>query len=78
MRFDAFVDAVEKDVMNRAKDVKEEIEFALKRADDTPILVDLLEKGELPLRVTHNDTKFNNVMIDDKTGKVYALSIWIL
>ena len=69
MRFDAFVDAVEKDVMNRAKDVKEEIEFALKRADDTPILVDLLEKGELPLRVTHNDTKFNNVMIDDKTGE---------
>lgn len=69
MRFDAFVDAVEKDVMNRAKDVKEEIEFALKRADDTPILVDLLEKGELPLRVTHNDTKFNNVMIDDETGE---------
>jgi hypothetical protein len=69
MRFDAFVEAVEKDVMNRARDVKEEIEFALKRADDTPILVDLLEKGELPLKVTHNYTKFNNVMIDDETGE---------
>ncbi|HZJ56785.1 MAG TPA: aminoglycoside phosphotransferase family protein [Clostridia bacterium] len=69
IRFDAFVEAVEKDTLNRAKDVKEEIEFALKRAEDTPVLVDLLEKGELPLKVTHNDTKFNNVMIDDKTGE---------
>lgn len=69
MRFDALVEAVEKDVMNRAKDVREEIDFAFKRADDTPILVDLLEKYELPLRVTHNDTKFNNVLIDDKTGE---------
>ena len=69
MRFDALVEAVERDAMNRAKEVKEEIKFALKRADDTPILVELLEKGELPLKVTHNDTKFNNVLIDDKTGE---------
>ena len=69
LRFDALVKAVEEDVMNRAKDVKEEIEFAFARADDTPILVNLLEKGELPLRVTHNDTKLNNVMIDCATGE---------
>ncbi|NLJ41699.1 MAG: aminoglycoside phosphotransferase family protein [Clostridiales bacterium] len=69
MRFDALVEAVETDPLNRAKDVKEEIEFVYKRVDDTPILTDLLKKGDLPLRVTHNDTKFNNVLIDDKTGK---------
>ena len=68
-RFEAFEEAVEKDIMNRAKDVKPEIEFALKRGGETGILVDLLNKGELPLRVTHNDTKFNNVMIDDITGE---------
>ncbi len=69
VRFDTFINAVEKDVMNRAKDVKEEIDFAVKRYDDAILLVNMLEKGELPLRVTHNDTKFNNVMIDDKTGE---------
>ncbi|HZJ82218.1 MAG TPA: aminoglycoside phosphotransferase family protein, partial [Clostridia bacterium] len=69
MRFDALVAAVEGDIMNRAQYVEEEIQFAYDRADDTPILVDLLEKEKLPLRVTHNDTKFDNVMIDDKTGE---------
>lgn len=68
-RFEALMEAVDKDVMNRAREVQAEIEFAMKRADDTGILVDLLSKGELPLRVTHNDTKFNNIMIDNQTGE---------
>jgi len=41
----------------------------LDRGEETSVLVDLLNKGKLPLRVTHNDTKFNNVMIDDETGE---------
>ncbi|MFQ5857805.1 MAG: phosphotransferase enzyme family protein [Anaerolineae bacterium] len=68
-RFEAFVEAVEKDVKNRAQSVRAEIEFVEKRAEDTTVLVDLLERGELPERVTHNDTKFNNVMVDDETGE---------
>jgi len=68
-RYEAFQDAVAKDFMGRASSVKEEIEFAQKRASDTAILVNLLKDGQLPLRVTHNDTKFNNVMIDNKTGE---------
>lgn len=68
-RFEAFVEAVEKDIKGRAEDVRPEIEFALKRDAEMGALVDLLEKGQLPLRVTHNDTKFNNVMIDDITGE---------
>ena len=68
-RFEAFVKAVEEDVCGRAKDVQEDIDFIMAREADASVLVDMLERGELPLRVTHNDTKLNNVMIDDETGK---------
>jgi hypothetical protein len=68
-RFEAFVGAVERDVVNRARDVKAEIEFVEQRAADTCVLLDLLNAGDLPERVTHNDTKFDNVMIDDATGE---------
>lgn len=68
-RYDAFIQAVEKDSMNRAAEVKAEIGFLTKRSEDARILVDMLKNGTLPLRVTHNDTKFNNVMIDDKSGE---------
>ena len=67
-RFQVFKKAVEKDVMGRAQDVKEEIDFVLAREKEASVLTDMLQKGELPLRVTHNDTKLNNVMIDDATG----------
>jgi len=67
-RFQAFVAAVERDVKNRASSVRSEIEFVEKRVGDTSVLVNLLDRGKLPERVTHNDTKFNNVMIDDETG----------
>jgi hypothetical protein len=68
-RFEAFCASVEKDVANRALSVRDEIEFVEKRAEETSVLVDLLKQGKLPQRVTHNDTKFNNVMIDDETGE---------
>ncbi len=68
-RFAALVEALERDARGRARSVKTEIEFVEKRAADTSVLVDLLAQGQLPERVTHNDTKFNNVMIDDKTGE---------
>ncbi len=68
-RVSAFVQAVQHDVKNRARSVRNEIEFVERRTKETGILVDLLAKGQLPERVTHNDTKFNNVMIDDKTGR---------
>jgi Ser/Thr protein kinase RdoA (MazF antagonist) len=68
-RFEAFVGALERDAVNRARDVHAEIEFVEQRAVDTCVLLDLLDGGELPERVTHNDTKFDNVMIDDATGE---------
>lgn len=66
-RFADFKRAVQEDVMGRVASVQREIEFALAREADTRVLGDMLAKGELPLRVTHNDTKLNNIMIDDKT-----------
>lgn len=68
-RFETFFEALNNDVMGRAKDVQEEINFALKRKSDASVLVGLLKEKKLPLRVTHNDTKLNNVMIDNATGE---------
>lgn len=68
-RYQTFLEAVKHDVMHRASDVQDEIAFAMARGAETSRLVDLHHEGKLPLRVTHNDTKFNNVMIDDKTGE---------
>ena len=57
------------DVCGRAAGVQKEICFILDREADTHVLADLQKKGELPLRVTHNDTKLNNIMIDNDTGR---------
>lgn len=68
-RFDNFRCAVEQDICGRAASAQEEIAFVMNHAADMPVLTDMLERGELPLRVTHNDTKLNNIMIDNQTGK---------
>lgn len=68
-RFEVFKNAVKSDKMKRAENVQAEIDFVLKHEETACILGDMLNKGELPLRVTHNDTKLNNIMIDKKTGK---------
>ncbi len=66
-RFQDFEQAVKDDLKGRASSVTQEIEFALARKKDAGKLLKLLEKGKLPLRVTHNDTKLNNVLFDDDT-----------
>ncbi len=68
-RFAALEAAIREDKMGRAKDVQKEIEFYLARKADASLVVDYLASGELPLRCTHNDTKLNNVMLDDVTGE---------
>jgi Ser/Thr protein kinase RdoA (MazF antagonist) len=64
-RFAALEQAIEADVKNRAAQAKGEIEFALKRKPIASVLLD----ARLPERITHNDTKFNNVLLDDKSGE---------
>lgn len=68
-RFADFKKAVADNLSGRANQAEKEIEFVLAREHDCPVLVDLLKAGELPLRVTHNDTKLNNVMFDDDTNE---------
>lgn len=72
-RFDNFRRSLEADKFNRAKDVKKEIGFALEREKITHTIVDLLASGKMPSRVTHNDTKLNNVLIDTRTDKAVSV-----
>lgn len=68
-RFQVFKKAVEDDVCGRAASVQKEIQYVLEHEHLANVFADLLEKKEIPLRVTHNDTKLNNIMIDNKTRK---------
>ncbi|MBO5068650.1 MAG: phosphotransferase, partial [Clostridia bacterium] len=58
---------------DRAKSVKKEIKFVLDRKDYCNKIVDLLKSGKMPTKVTHNDTKLNNVMLGVKTGEPVAV-----
>lgn len=68
-RYAALEEAIQRDVKNRAAECKKEIEFTMKRKEIAGLLIDLCAKGEIPERITHNDTKLNNVMIDDATNQ---------
>lgn len=59
-----FRKAVAENRAGRAESCREEIDFFLKRADYAPRVLNLMKTGEIPLRVTHNDTKINNVLLD--------------
>ena len=66
-RYRIFREALAKDPLGRAKDCQAEIEFALAHEKIAGTMTEMLAKGELPLRVTHNDTKLNNVLLDAET-----------
>ena len=68
-RYANFEKALAADVMGRAREIGPEIAFIRAREADCHVLMDQLAAGVLPLRVTHNDTKLNNVLIDQATGK---------
>ena len=68
-RYRLFKEAIEQDVCGRKHEVSEEINFFLEREKEASLVLDAIEAGEVPLRVTHNDTKLNNVLIDDETGE---------
>ena len=72
-RFDALVRAIDRDHVNRAKEAAAEIQFALKREKIVSLILNALAKNKLPERITHNDTKFNNVMLDVATGEAMCV-----
>ncbi|MCR5255221.1 MAG: aminoglycoside phosphotransferase family protein [Acetatifactor sp.] len=68
-RYEDFEKAVALDKLGRAANVSKEIEFVRSHREEMGLGEKLLREGKLPLRVTHNDTKLNNIMMDKKTGK---------
>jgi Ser/Thr protein kinase RdoA (MazF antagonist) len=72
-RYRDFEKATEEDVCHRAQEVQREIAFVRAQRDEILKVSDLLQAGTLPLRVTHNDTKLNNILFDSRTRKAVCL-----
>ncbi len=72
-RYEAFETALAADAAGRAKGIKPEIDYILSQKEFCSKLVTMRENGILPVRVTHNDTKYNNVLIDLSTQKPAAI-----
>lgn len=72
-RYNDLMDAVERNASGRADNVLEEIEFAKSHRHLCGIILDAMASGEIPLRVTHNDTKLNNVLMDENTDEAVCV-----
>ncbi len=68
-RFHDFEEAVARDAVGRAASVQKEIAFYLAHKDVCGTITEKIASGDIPLRVTHNDTKLNNIMIDNDTDE---------
>lgn len=66
-RIETLEKSAKADVAKRLSEAQAELEFALQRKDKAKIALDLLASGDIPLRVTHNDTKINNILFDEET-----------
>jgi Ser/Thr protein kinase RdoA (MazF antagonist) len=72
-RYAKLLDAIISNPLGRVKDAQREIDFALKRDKYAHTLMNLQAEGVLPLRVTHNDTKLNNVLFDSVTRRALCV-----
>ena len=72
-RYETLIADAEKDELGRVASVREELDYLLSVQDTACRLTDMLNAGELPLRVTHNDTKINNVLFDEETGRALVV-----
>ena len=68
-RFRTFQNVLKEDLCNRAANVKPEIKFVFDNVSICDVLLNLAGEGKIPVRITHNDTKVNNVMLDKNTNK---------
>ena len=72
-RYKTFIKSLEDDKVGRKKNCEEEIRFVNSRNEDMKILMNLYENGMIPARVTHNDTKLNNILFDKTTDKAFCV-----
>lgn len=73
VRYEQLDEAIRNDPLHRASEVADEIAFAMARREEAGKVVSAIQSGEVKLRVTHNDTKLNNVMLDEKTGEAVCV-----
>ncbi|MCD8149465.1 MAG: phosphotransferase [Clostridiales bacterium] len=69
----SFVAAVRADICFRTSDCQEQIQFVLERSKKLSLIMDAVQAGEIPLRVTHNDTHYSNILVDPDTKKAICL-----
>ena len=74
-RLETFYNKVKTDPVKRAGSVKNEISFVLRRAEEMKVILRLGTKGEIPLRITHNDTKFNNILLDENDKALCVIDL---
>lgn len=68
-RFSAFQQALSQNSIGRKSNIKDEVSFVLEREGLSKIILTALDRGEIPLRIVHNDTKLSNVLLDKMTGE---------
>jgi Ser/Thr protein kinase RdoA (MazF antagonist) len=74
-RLDNFYSSVKADPKDRVKDITPELEFVRKRVDEILEIPSMQQQGLIPVRITHNDTKFNNILFDDSNKAICIVDL---
>lgn len=74
-RLEAFYQAIDRDEKGRARRISEERDFVKKRAREMGVIKNLGKEGKIPLRITHNDTKFNNILLDNNDRALCVIDL---
>ncbi len=74
-RLETFNNSVKRDPVNRVTMVYDEIGFVLRRAREMEVILKLGKEGKIPLRITHNDTKFNNILLDENNKALCIIDL---
>ncbi|MCD6201858.1 MAG: aminoglycoside phosphotransferase family protein [Bacteroidales bacterium] len=75
LRLENFYRVLEKDPEKRVSVIREDIQFVLDRAEEMMTIQRLGKEGKIPLRITHNDTKFNNVLLDERDKSLCVIDL---
>src|SRR5690606_22619682 len=74
-RLENFHQAIQQNKALRKDEVQEEIEYIVQREAQMRAILQMAERGEIPLRITHNDTKFNNILLDENDKALCVIDL---
>jgi len=74
-RLEAFLSKVKENPAGRVDSVKDEIDQIIRRTDEMKIILRLGKEGKIPVRITHNDTKFNNILLDEDNKALCVIDL---